>query len=192
MKIITFLICILLMFVLPACNAKEAPAPIPTDSNSITESTIIMEETVSVSAETDEPTIPPAAEGSEIPKAPIIETKYYTLSLPDEWKEICHYSVVDGNTVTLREKASYESFGGGKLCTIMMMPTDDDTYQDFPDYELLCALDTPDGSFYVIALFPTDVQFDEDTADIYNTMMDELMSVLWGIEPMEGIEMAMP
>ena len=74
----------------------------------------------------------------------------------------------------------------------MMIPTDDDTYKDFPDYELLCALDTPDGSFYVVALFPTDVQFSENTADTYNAMFEELMDVLWTIHPNNGIEMAMP
>ena len=189
----------------PMSNTAETTMP-PTATDAYTESSSAEETTIAPTTEETnavsdvvettapaeiEATVPSTSE-SETPKAPIIETKYYTLTLPDEWKEGCFYSVVDGITVTLREKSGYEAFGGGKLCTLMLMSTDDDTYKDFPDYELLCALNTPDGSFYVIALFPTDVQFNGETAESYNAMAAELRNVLYRLEALDGIEMAMP
>ena len=201
-KLIVFLSFIFLLS-LPGCGIKESASLAPT----LTAVPPEAEETV-LPAELDETTIPtgteeiteptegvepvPTISDDEIPKAPVIETKYYTLTLPDEWKETCFYTVTDDTTITLREHSSYEAFGGGKLCTLMLIPTVDDTYKDFPDYELLCALDTAEGSFYVIALFPTDVQFNEDTIEIYNAMADELMDVLYTLQPKDGIEMAMP
>lgn len=195
MKHFTLLLCIIFMLSLLGCGVTDTPSPAPTDDATVKAPTLETESEPSSEAtevSTVETLPPSASEKAEIPMSPVIETKYYTLTLPDEWSEICRYSVVDDITVTLREKSSYESFGGGKLCTLLTMSTDDDTYKDFPDYELLCALDTPDGSFYVIALFPTDVQFNEETMDIYNAMVEELMDVLWTIQPNNGIEMAMP
>ena len=95
-------------------------------------------------------------------------------------------------TVTVRESYAFREFGGGTLFSLMMMPTGDDTYKDFPSYELLCALDTPEGSFYVIALFPTDVQFAEGHAEAYMDMFNNVNQVLQTIEAKDGIEMAMP
>lgn len=125
-----------------------------------------------------------------------ISTPYYTLSVPKTWANGYTLEIVEREdsayNLVVYETRSYQEFGGGKLCTLMMVPTDDASYTDFPDYEMLCALDTPEGSFYVVALFPTDVQFDADTAEDYNAMAEELMDVLYSIRPVGDIEMAMP
>lgn len=203
MKKLFFILCIIFLLSLPGCGGKESPAPVPTPTAEATETaetaapaepeeTTAPTEAGEVAAPSEEEEPVPTISDEEIPKAPVIETKYYTLSLPDEWKETCVYTVTDGIYLTLREKSSYEAFGGGKLCTLLLMRTEDDTYQDFPDYKLLCALDTPEGSFHVIALFPTDVQFNEDTIEAYNAMADGLMDVLYTLQPKDGIEMAMP
>ena len=195
MKKLTWILIFLLIFMFSACGMqKAADETVPTYGEDS-----VCGETVDMIVKA-EPTTPVATE--EIPEStafdesiPIetnIHTKYYSLTLPDSWGTCCFYSVFDDTTLVLREAASYESFGGGKLCTLMLMPTDDETYKDFPDYELLAALDTPEGSFYVIALFPTDVQFTEDTMDTYNEMYDQLMDVLYTLQPNDGIEMAMP
>lgn len=199
MKILSMILCIILALSLCACGVKDAssetaPTDVP-DSAGSTEAPAkapTAEETPSANEEVPAVEATEEAPDADIPIHTFIETKYYTLTLPDSWGSTCFYSVVDDMTVVLREASSYEAFGGGKLCTLMLMPTDDDTYKDFPDYELLCALDTPDGSFYVIALFPTDVQFNEDTTEAYNAMSNELMDVLYTIQPVGDIEMAMP
>lgn len=205
MRKFSLLLCVFIMLSLLGCS-QEAPLPAPEATTpqlsvTVTESATEAEtepatETVAELLEETAPieeVIPETTEAEpEIPKKTVIETKYYTLPLPDHWKETCFYDVVDGTTLTLREKSSYEAFGGGKLCTLMLMPTSDDTYKDFPDYELLCALDTPDGSFYVIALFPTDVQFNGETMGAYNSMAEKLMDVLYSLQPKDGIEIVMP
>lgn len=189
MKILPLFFCMAIMLSLLGCTQKS-PTPVP--ETTAPQTAITATEAIAETAPTEKEVPDPTEPKAEIPKNPIIETKYYTLSLPDHWKETCFYTVVDDATVTLRETDSYEAFGGGKLCTLMLMPTSDDTYKDFPDYELLCALDTPEGSFYVVALFPTDVQCNEDTAETYHAMAEELMDVLYSIKPIGDIEMAMP
>jgi len=206
MKRFTFILCILFALSLCGCGEEAQSETVPPVSeasdydaedgdNSVVETSATEADTAheesSQPAVTEEAT-PSATAAPEIPVETVIETKYYTLTLPDSWGLSCFYSVTDGTTVVLRETDSYEAFGGGKLCTVVLVPTDDATYKDFPSYELLAALDTPDGSFYVIALFPTDVQFTEDTMVAYNEMYDQLMDVLYTIQPLEGIEMAMP
>ena len=150
MKKLTWILIFLLILTFCACGMqKAADETVPTHGESS-----VCGETVDMIVKA-EPTTPVATE--EIPEStafdesiPIetnIHTKYYSLTLPDSWGTCCFYSVFDDTTLVLREAASYESFGGGKLCTLMLMPTDDETYKDFPDYELLAALDTPEGSF---------------------------------------------
>ena len=189
MKHTAFLLCALFLLALAGCGKTEVPvyAPVCGDGPQTEETAATQKH----EPQTEASTVPTEA-AAEIPKKPVIETRYYSLPLPDHWKEACAYTVTDDTVVTLREAGSFEAFGGGKLCSLLLIPTSDDTYKDFPDYELLCALDTPDGSFYVIVLFPTDVQFNEDTAEAYNAMAEELMGVLWDITPKDGIEMAMP
>lgn len=199
-KLILLLIVIFTLFLL-SCSPREVPFPAPeaTLSEAVAESASTKPATEAADEIVPtEPGVVPATDctvSAELPPN-VIGTKYYTVTLPEEWKDVCVFEIIDLEdgtyNLTLYELTSHEEMGAGKLCTIMLMPTSDDTYKDFPDYELLTALDTPDGSFYVIALFPTDVQFNENTVETYNVMADQLIDVLWTIRPNEGIEMAMP
>ena len=94
--------------------------------------------------------------------------------------------------LSLYETTSHEQFGGGKLCSIQLMPAGDDTYKDFPSYEWLGELDTPDGRFNIIVLFPTDVQFTEDTANTYAELFSNIHDLLYTLSPREGVELMMP
>ena len=179
MKKFAIILCLLLVIAFSGCGKKEAtPPPAVTLPQAPTEVAVLPKE---------EETTPPGV---------FIDTKYYYIPLTEELFGTCiveYHQMHSGlPIVTLYEKTAHESFGGGKLCSIQMMPTSDDTYKDFPSYELLAVLDTPEESYRVIVLFPTDVQYDADTADAYNAMATQLMEVLWRISPREGIEMAMP
>lgn len=213
MKRITLLLSVLLLLSLLGCRKMDVPSSTPepnvTPTQAATEAppktepapTELKEETKEEEAPIPTETTslvmaaPALGDGPDGPKV-MIFTDYYTIYLPKEWAGTCLYKAYPlehgAYSTAIYEHDSFIEFGGGKLCSLMMIPTDDDTYKDFPDYELLCALDTPEGSFYVIALFPTDVQFSENTADTYNAMFEELMDVLWTIHPNNGIEMAMP
>lgn len=201
MKKVLALILAVLMLCLCACGASPEPLPEPelpgpgdpedpiTTIPDLEDAQLIDPDGLG-QAEQD-----PAPTEQTIPET-MIDTEYYTLTLPGDWVGKCVYDLFekdDGTyTVTVRESYAFREFGGGTLFSLMMMPTGDDTYKDFPSYELLCALDTPEGSFYVIALFPTDVQFAEGHAEAYMDMFNNVNQVLQTIEAKDGIEMAMP
>ena len=127
---------------------------------------------------------------------PVIETDYYSLTLPMEWLDKCVWDITAKNDGTyilnLYERTSYDEMCAGKLCSLMLFPSDDNSYKDLPDNQLLAVVDTPEGSYSVVALFPTDVQYSPNTAENYNAMSDQVMDVLFSLSPAEGIEMAMP
>jgi len=168
-------------------GSETAKQPLPEGTSAEPESTVSAEENVAIG-----PALAEGPEGSLV----LVLTDYFSLTLPHSWANTCVYTVTDmGNGVycaNLYEAEAYWEFGGGNLCSLLLMPTGDDTYKDFPDYQLLAALDTPEGSFYVVVLFPTDVQFIEATQQTYSTMFEELPEVLCSITPVPGVEMAMP
>ena len=155
----------------------------------------MVEQTEPVEEVTD--TVPPTEEEPQPTEAPIsvIDTAYYTLTLPEEWvgKTLCDLHKRDDGSysMSVHEIQDFCDFGGGTLFTLMMLPTTED-YTIFPSYELLCSLDTPAGTFYIVALFPTDVQFSPENADAYNALFAQVQDVLYTIAPKDGIEMAMP
>ena len=132
MKKLAFLLCVLFVITLAGCGKTEVPVYDPvcgdapqTEETAATEATETQTEVSTAPVETEQV---PTETADEIPKNPVIETKYYSLPLPDHWKEACVYTVTDNTIVTLREASSYEAFGGGKLCSLLLIPTNDDTY----------------------------------------------------------------
>jgi len=215
MKHFTMMLAALMLLSLLGCGANESawsadpsPEPAYTDGQTgkvtepetqsteeVTESeTQSTEEVTSISPSTEE-MMPLALGEDDKGPAAFIYTDYYSLKAPISWGNtgLSKTSSLDngGYSLAIYEYDSFIDFGGGKLCTLMMFPSDDMSYKDLPDYELLCALDTPKGCFYVVALFPTDVQFTVGTMETYNTMYAELMDVLYSIRPVGEIEMAM-
>ena len=205
MKHLAMMLAVLMLLSLLGCGAKESaqsadPSPEPAYTHGQTEKvtepeTESTEEVTSISSSTEE--MMPLALGEE-DKGPAayIYTDYYRLKAPISWGNtgLSKTASLDsgGYSLAIYEHDSFIDFGGGKLCTLMLVPTEDETYKDFPDYELLCGLDTPEGSFYVVALFPTDVQFNEETMEDYNAMYEELTDVLYTIRPVGDTQMAMP
>ena len=205
MKKLVLILSVLLLLSLLGCGTKDAapetdPRLEPVCGDGPTEEvaepeTVFTEEVIPIFPST-ELMMPLALGEDDKGPAAYIYTDYYRLKAPISWGNtgLSKITPLDNGAYSLAiyEHDSYIDFGGGKLCTLMMVPTEDETYKDFPDYDLLCALDTPEGSFYVVALFPTDVQFTEETMQDYNAMQEELMDVLYTIRPVGDIEMAMP
>lgn len=192
-KFIVILLCFVL--VLSGCGKQQTDASsAPTSQATAAVTVPDTEPAATAPAPETEPSLDPQKDDTQPGR--VIETKYYTISLFDGWADACDAQIFQMHSglevVSLYEKTAHETFGGGKLCSIQLMPTGDDTYKDFPSYEVLGVLDTPEESLRVIVLFPTDVQYDADTADAYNAMAAELMEVLRRISPREGIELVMP
>ena len=72
-----------------------------------------------------------------------------------------------------------ESAGfGGNLVSIMAMPLDDTSYEDFPDYAIAGESEALGVRF--IALFPTDVQYDpedETQTEEYSELLDHVKKI---------------
>ena len=198
MKKLTLLLCVLLVLSFCGCGNQTEAAPTVAESTAAPTQTVPSEPETQPATQTEPvPETEPVTISKEDPlPAHVIDTQYYSLELPEEWTDSCVSESyrLDGGlyTLGLYEKTAYTEFGGGKLCSIMLMNADDDTYKDFPSYEWIGQLDTPDGRFNVIALFPTDVQFSENAVDVYNDMFARIRDVLSTLSPKEGVELAMP
>ena len=202
MKKLALILCILLLLSLLGCDAKEVSPeadprlePVCGDGP---EDPIVTEETpapTEIECSGIPPEPPTESEVPDVPIESVIETKYYTLTLPDSWagKWVMDLHERDNGSysMSLHETQAFQEFGGGTLFALMMLTTGED-YTIFPSYELLGALDTPAGTFYVVALFPTDVQFTEETAEVYNRMYEDVTDVLYTLAPKDGVELAMP
>ena len=127
---------------------------------------------------------------------PVFETDYYSLTLPAKWLDQCVIDVNKDNdcldVLTIREKESSKTEYGGHLFTIRLVPSDEG-YDKFLSYELLAVLDTPEGSFYAVALFSDVVpQYCEEAAAVYEELVKDIPDVLSSLSPREGVEMCMP
>ena len=214
MKKISFIICILLALSLTGCamaqKADSAPvtiAPLYEEAAPTEQAPPLptgfeipptpQPETTPIQTEppAQEVAPPPVSEGQDGAVA-MISTKYFDIALPEAWSTGSCYQTRDtangGYTVRIYESQSYQQLGSGELCTLMLTPTDDESYKALPAYELLAALDTPEGSFYLIVVPAATPRLAEGAEDTYNAMAAQLMDVLYTVQPKEGIEMAMP
>ena len=126
----------------------------------------------------------------------VIETKYYTLTLPVELYNNCELQTFPADeegpdTLVLYELSSFKTDYGGHLCSILLIPHGED-YDFYPAYEWLGVLETPEGDLDIVVLYPTDVQFSEETRDAYHQMNERVMDVLYTLAPVNGAELTMP
>ena len=126
----------------------------------------------------------------------VVETKYYTLTMPVDFYNNCECHIfpadVEGpDTLVLYELSSFKTEYGGHLCSILLIPHGED-YDFYPAYEWIGVLETPEGDFDIVVLYPTDVQFSEDTASTYDEMVQYVQDVLYSLRPKDGIGLVLP
>ena len=85
--------------------------------------------------------------------ANVLKNEEFSVTVPEDWAERIHTEITE-ERIRIYQKAAYESFGGGHLCTISKVPD----HTVYPSYELL-GVDEASGMFY-IAEYPSDVQAD--------------------------------
>lgn len=121
-------------------------------------------------------------EGIDVNK---ISNGYFSVIVPDSW-EGKYVTIIDDENIQLYQKAAYESFGGGWLCSFEMF--NDEGYKELPSYEvLITGAETDAGTNQVleeqiyIVTYPTDVQADledENSTSEYFEMYDQLPQIV--------------
>lgn len=118
----------------------------------------------------------------------IIETQYYTLTIPASWdgKYICEQQ---DNDLTFYELRSYNDGSGGMLFALSLQ--EDQEFLDFPGFyslgALIEALVDGEGNnhnsflYYVVVSTPTDVQYSENGAEAYSEMSSDIDAILSSI-----------
>lgn len=118
-----------------------------------------------------------------------VEGFYYKVTLPSDWQgKYTREDITDNGS---RYEAFYQSASmqaeGGHLFSIALMPETED-YTVLPSYDCLGVLKTPDGTFNMLVIYPTDVQFSEDTAAEYNEMADDIDQIIKTVKATGGAE----
>lgn len=198
-KYFCLMLCLLLL--LAGC-AKPEPAPLPTEAapeaqtateaptqattEAPTTAATEAPSTAATEAPTSHPTEPSVEMPAEVPTEEIpavieIHTDHYSLTLPADWEGLYVSEIqrLDSGMYHLHlyETQSYQSIEGGKLCSILMLPAEED-YTQFPNYRLLGTVDTPVGSCNFVLLFPSDVQFPMEAMESYTALFDRIDQVL--------------
>ena len=112
----------------------------------------------------------------------IIDTEYYTISVPQYWKTACVYEVIEKDnynyTLNFYDRESKESGYGGWLFSISLL-TEFEDYTEYPDYEILGSVEVYRiGTYNIVVTYPTDVQCSEDMMQQYSEMQECIPGIL--------------
>ena len=121
----------------------------------------------------------------------IVETDYYTLTLPASWdgRYVCEQA---GNFLWVFEMGNYnEGLGAGELFSMSLR--EDDEFLNFPDsYSLGSLVELPDSGvsptflYYIAVSVPTDVPSTEDNMTAYIEMSNDVDSIISSFTTKEG------
>lgn len=118
----------------------------------------------------------------------VIATPYYSITLPAEWMGAYTIKTVDNFTGMWLKIFFFHcdvNLDIGHLFSVLL--TADKDYEKFPDYELMGELENEAGDVYhVVAVFPTDVQYNRENRDIYGAMFDRADEILGSFTAAEG------
>ena len=121
----------------------------------------------------------------------IIDTKLYRVVIPNAWVEnvdsITDSTIESGYALRFYDKASNETGYGGYLFGIEVFPENED-YSFYPEFEYLGIITDSSGNrFNIIVVEPSDVQFTNDTADIYKGLITYKQDVIDSLTPNDGV-----
>lgn len=121
----------------------------------------------------------------------VIELLYYTITVPQAWegKYVDFIEEFEDGTsiVSFYEKECYEDFGGGKICSIQLLPEEMD-WSSVEDASLFGGLKTPDGFFIIVGIFPEEKQYSKETKETYDALRALTPDLFGTITAKEGCE----
>jgi len=119
----------------------------------------------------------------------VLDTTYYTVTIPSDWTGKYTYEVAyqpaGGYFLTLYELNQHQQDGAGALVDIALYPESTD-YSFLPDYKDYGVLETPDGNFSIVLIYPTDMQYSSENQAQYSEMFNEIDEVVSSITAKSG------
>lgn len=122
-----------------------------------------------------------------------IETKYFNLTAPLFWQENCHTEMTGGPgddyylegefeyVFSIYEKEAFKAFGGGNLFDIILTPNGD--FNAFAHGEKIGEIIIENTKNYIFVRYPSDVQYNPETPDVYLSMSKDINEVIYSITP---------
>lgn len=130
-----------------------------------------------------------ASQQDDFDDSNIIQTDYFTVEVPKRWNLDCENEIIrddSGYSLAFYDKASKEADMGGWLFSINLFTPDID-YTYHPSYEILGSLKIDGVADYnIIATYPTDVCFSEETAAKYQKSLPEIPIVIESLAAKSG------
>ena len=170
-----------LLLTLTACKPTETTdGPSPANETTVatvgTDATTAPTDTTTTSASTSttETTTTTAASVSNEPFVFTCDELNFSLTMPASWDGAFAHRH-EGTVVSFYELSNHQYDSSGKLFTIRFISKEIDI--DFPESEMLGTY----GDYNVIAMYPTDVQFnyeDDAMAQAYLQMQNDVRSVV--------------
>ena len=124
-----------------------------------------------------------------------VTTKYFTMTIPPAWTGHFDAAVLEqdngGYNLQVVNKESKDAGFGGHLFTIMLMPESED-YTVLPSYDDLGTMLTPEGTFSVVVLYPTDAQTGDIWQEFYKILNGDKNSAITTVRPVAGVTWTLP
>ncbi len=121
-----------------------------------------------------------------------IDCDLISIDIPASWSGKYEYEVKtnkdSSGSVTLYQKAGQMANVGGTLVTVMIIEPSQD-FDFLPDYKYLGTLKQNGFDYSVVASYPTDVQYSDDTKAEYDTMSKDIDTIIKSIKGLDGSEM---
>lgn len=175
---------------------QPAPAPEPETTAPQPETTAPQPETTAPEPETTAPT----TGGDRLymqndDSSWAVTTKYFTMTIPPAWTGHFDAAVLEqdngGYNLQVVNKESKDAGFGGHLFTIMLMPESED-YTVLPSYDYLGTMLTPEGTFSVVVLYPTDAQTGDIWQEFYKILNGDKNSAITTVRPVAGVTWTLP
>lgn len=124
-----------------------------------------------------------------------VTTDYYTMTIPAAWTGHFDASVqrpyTSGYDLKVVNKESADANYGGHLFTVMLLPQSED-YTQFPSYDYLGTMSTPEGTFNVVIMYPTDLQTGDVWQEFYKILNGDKNTAISSIRPTGSVVWTLP
>lgn len=110
-----------------------------------------------------------------------VSTPYFNLSIPESWGGKYYCSSIDRNDggyeIKFYEYADYAESDTGFLFSMIMFPQGTD-YTEIPNLTDTGTVTTANGTYNLVVVYPSDVQYSEENEDLYDSMKKDVPSIV--------------